>query len=101
MNLNWKSSTAAASTCFFWGSCFFLQSFTGDSVFFQDSFIISSLVVTFPSEKFMAHFSEPQPTPKRQLPRLVASESSIPHRCLKQTCFQNSLQYFSGSEDDF
>lgn len=29
-------------------------------------FIISSLVVTFPSVKFMAHFSEPQPTPNCQ-----------------------------------
>lgn len=67
--------------------------------FFKICFIISSLVVTFPSVKFMAHFSEPQPTPNRQF--LARCLGIFHSRCLKQTCFQNSLQYFIGSEDDF
>lgn len=100
MNLNWKSSKAAASTCFFWGIWFLLQSFKERFCIFSRFFIISSLVVTFPSVKFMAHFSEPQRTPNRQfLARCLGIFHSSP--CLKQTCFQNSLQYFIGSEDDF
>lgn len=53
MNLNWKLSTAAASTCFFWGIWFLLQSFTGDSVFFQDFFFFYHLILSsdFPISK--------------------------------------------------